>query len=126
MNISFYCLWFDPTGNQTRVDSFSSRCSIHSTTDRLGTSNQIFRYTQYITPKRATSWQGPSPCHCTQANTASLEEMSQRLQAVGKPVSDLTGLGFEPQTSHSKDQRVIAWPTGQLVVNLKRKIKSFT
>ena len=30
----FYCLWFDPTGNRTRVYRFSSRRSIHSTTDR--------------------------------------------------------------------------------------------
>ena len=34
MNTNFYSHWFDPTGNQTRVYRFSSRRSIHSTTDR--------------------------------------------------------------------------------------------
>ena len=35
MNTNFYSLWYDPTGNRTRVYRFSSRRSIHSTTDRL-------------------------------------------------------------------------------------------
>ena len=35
VNINFCGLWFEPTGNQTRVYRFSSRRSIHSTTDRL-------------------------------------------------------------------------------------------
>ena len=35
VNTNFYCLWFDPTGNRTRVYRFSSRRSIHSTTDRF-------------------------------------------------------------------------------------------
>ena len=35
VNTNFYSLWFDPTGNRTRVYRFSSRRSIHSTTDRL-------------------------------------------------------------------------------------------
>ena len=34
MNTNFYSLWFDQTGNRTRVYRFSSRRSIHSTTDR--------------------------------------------------------------------------------------------
>ena len=34
-NTNFYSLWFDPTGNGTQVYRFSSRRSIHSTTDRL-------------------------------------------------------------------------------------------
>ena len=34
VNTNFYSLWFDPTGNRTRVCRFSSRRSIHSTTDR--------------------------------------------------------------------------------------------
>ena len=33
MNTNFYSLWFDPTGNRTQVYRFSSRRSIHSTTD---------------------------------------------------------------------------------------------
>ena len=32
---SLWSLWFDLTGNRTRVYRFSSRRSIHSTTDRL-------------------------------------------------------------------------------------------
>ena len=35
VNTNFYSLWFDPTGNRTRVYRVSSRRSIHSTTDRL-------------------------------------------------------------------------------------------
>ena len=35
VNTNFYSLWFDPTGNRTRVYRFSSRRSIHSTTDRF-------------------------------------------------------------------------------------------
>ena len=35
VNTNFYSLWFDPTGNRIRVYRFSSRRSIHSTTDRL-------------------------------------------------------------------------------------------
>ena len=35
VNTNFSSLWFDPTGNRTRVYRFSSRRSIHSTTDRL-------------------------------------------------------------------------------------------
>ena len=33
VSTNFYSLWFDPTGNRTRVYRFSSRRSIHSTTD---------------------------------------------------------------------------------------------
>ena len=34
-NQFFYSFWFGPIGNRTRVYRFSSRRSIHSTTDRL-------------------------------------------------------------------------------------------
>ena len=34
VNTNFYSLWFDPTENRTRVYRFSSRRSIHSTTNR--------------------------------------------------------------------------------------------
>ena len=36
VNTDVYSPWFDPTGNRTRVYRFSSRRSIHSTTDRFG------------------------------------------------------------------------------------------
>ena len=35
MNTNIFSLWFGPTGNRTRVYRFSSRHSIHSTTDRF-------------------------------------------------------------------------------------------
>ena len=41
-------------------------------------------------------------------NTAPFKEMLQRWRAVGNTVSDLTGLRFEPQTSHSRDERFTA------------------
>ena len=44
-------------------------------------------------------------------NTAPFKEISQRWQAVGNTVSDLTGPRFEPQTSRSRDERVTARPT---------------
>ena len=46
-------------------------------------------------------------------NLAPFKEMSQRWQAVGIIVFNLTGSRFEPQTSNSRDERVTAWPTGR-------------
>ena len=54
---------------------------------------------------------GPFPRHCAWATTALFEEMSQRWQAVGNTVSDLTAPRFEPQTSRSRDERATARPT---------------
>ena len=65
----------------------------------------MFHYTRCNTPKRVTSWRGPSPRHLRPGNTAPFEEMSQRWRAVGNTVSDLTGPRFEPQTSRSRDER---------------------
>ena len=39
--------------------------------------------------------------------------MSQRWRAFGNTVSDLTSSKFEPQTSYSRNERVIASPTGR-------------
>ena len=39
-------------------------------------------------------------------------EMLQRWRAVGNTESDLTSRRFGPQTSRSRDERVIARPTG--------------
>ena len=83
--------------------------------------NQIFCYTGCITPKRVTSLRCPSPRHWSSGNTAFFEEMSQLWQAVGNIVSDLTGSGFKPQTSRSRDERVTARPTG-VFDNMKRLI----
>ena len=44
-------------------------------------------------------------------NTAPFEEMPQRGQAIGNTVSDLTGPGFEPNTSRSRNEHVTARPT---------------
>ena len=81
----------------------------------------MFHYTRWVTPKRVTSWRGPSLRHWpgqhssirSPGNTAPFEEMSQRWRAVGNTVSDLTGPRFEPQTSRSRDERVTARPTGR-------------
>ena len=45
-------------------------------------------------------------------NTASFEEMSQWWQAINNTVFDLTNPRFEPQTSYSRDEHIIAQPTG--------------
>ena len=54
-------------------------------------------------------------------NTASFKEISQRWQAVGSTVSDLTGPGFEPQTSRSRDERVATRPTGDMRKQTKQR-----
>ena len=46
-------------------------------------------------------------------NTAPFEEMLQRWQAVGNTVFDLTGPGFQPQSSRSRDERVTTRPAGR-------------
>ena len=69
-------------------------------------SNQIFCYARWITPKRVTSWRGPSPRHCP--SPALFEEILQRWRTVNNTVSDLTGPRFEFQTSRFRDERVTA------------------
>ena len=54
---------------------------------------------------------GPTSALLRPRNTALFEEMSRRWLAVGNAVSDLTGPRYEPQTSRSRDKRVIARPT---------------
>ena len=51
---------------------------------------------------------GPISASLRPGNTAPFEEKLQRWRAVGNTVSDLTGPRFEPQTSHSRDERVTA------------------
>ena len=77
-------------------------------------SNQIkIQITPWITPKRVTSWRGPSPRHCARATQLrTFEEMSHRWRVVGNTVSDLTGPRFELLTSRSRDERVTARLTG--------------
>ena len=57
----------------------------------------------------------PTSASLRPGNTAAFE-MSQRWRNVGNIVSDLTGPRVEPQTFHSRDERVTARPTGWLVV----------
>ena len=64
VNTNFYRLWFDPTGNRTRVYHFSSRRFIHSTTDR-STANAMavkifFNQTRYFSSKQYVS--SPQKC----------------------------------------------------------------
>ena len=49
-------------------------------------------------------------------STGLFEEISQRWQAIGSNVLDLTDPRFEPQTSRSRDERVIARPAGRLKI----------
>ena len=49
---------------------------------------------------------GPISASLRPGNTASFEEMSQRLRTVDNTVSDLTGPRFEPQTSRFRDERL--------------------
>ena len=56
------------------------------------------------------NWRAPSPRHC---DTASFEEISQRWRAVGNTLFHLTGLSYEPRTSHFCDERVTARQTGR-------------
>ena len=48
---------------------------------------------------------GPISTSSCPGNTASFKDMSQRWQAIGNTVSELTSLKFEPKTSCSRDDR---------------------
>ena len=47
--------------------------------------NQIFYYTRWITPKRVTSWRGPSPRHCARAT----QLLSKKCRSGGEPLATL-------------------------------------
>ena len=66
---------------------------------------------------------GPISASLRSGKTTSFEEISQRRQAVGNTVSDLTGPRFEPQISCSRDKRVAARPTGRYTAKIKAKIQ---
>ena len=67
--------------------------------DRVNKSKSNLHYARGITPKRVTN--GESHLRCFAPGQHSYEETSQRRRAVGDTVSDLTGAGIEPQTSHT-------------------------
>ena len=47
--------------------------------------NQIFHYTRCNTPKRVTSWRGPSPRHCARAT----QLLSKKYRSGGEPLATL-------------------------------------
>ena len=49
-------------------------------------SNQIFHYTCCNTPKRVTSWRGPSPRHCARAT----QLLSKKYRSGGEPLATLS------------------------------------
>ena len=46
---------------------------------------KIFHYTRCITPKRVTSWRGPSPRHCARAT----QLLSKKCRSGGEPLATL-------------------------------------
>ena len=72
-------------------------------------SNQFFR-SRCNTPKRVTSWRGPSPRHCAQATQLLLK----KCRSGGRPLATLCLIScrkFEPQTSLFIGERLTARPT---------------
>ena len=63
-------------------------------------------------PRSRNPGAGPVSASMRSGNTTLYEEMSQRWQAVGNTVSDLTRPRFKLLTSRSKDKRITARPTG--------------
>ena len=74
--------------------------------------NQIFRNTRCNTPKRATSWRGPSPRYCALATQLRSKKCLNGGE-LGNTASYLTDPRFEAQASRSRDERVTARPTGR-------------
>ena len=72
-----------------------------------------------ITTKRVTTRRVLLYVIATASNTAPFEEKLQRWRAVGNTMSDLIGLGFEPQSFRFTDERVTAQPTGRLSLQIR-------
>ena len=68
---------------------------------------------------------GPTSASLRPGNTAPFEEMLQRWRAVGNTAFDFIGPRFEPQTSRSRDERVIARPTGPYSTPTTKNIRFF-
>ena len=76
--------------------------------------NQICHYTRSITPKRVDNeFAVLISASLRPGNTAPFEEMPQQRRAVGTTVSELPGPRFELQTFRTRDECVIARPTGR-------------
>ena len=76
------------------------------------TKSNALLYSLYYTDA-CNEFAGPISTSLRPGNTASFEEMSRRWKAVGNTVSNLTSPRIEPHTYRSRDERVIAWPTGR-------------
>ena len=66
---------------------------------------------------------GPILASLCPSNIAPFREMSQWWRAIGNTAFHLIGSRFEPQTSHSRDNRITIRPTGRFL-HLKAEIGS--
>ena len=82
----------------------------------------LLAFTSFLDRKRVTP-KNPAPgaIILSNATASSLEEMSQRGQAVGNTLSDLIDSRFEPQISRSKDECVSASPTAVGDIGVARR-----
>ena len=85
-------------------------CVLHTTVKTTNIKANISLYSLYYA-KSCSEFAEPISASLRPGNTASFEEMLQLWRAVGNTVSNLTGPRFEPQTSHSRDERVTALPS---------------
>ena len=69
--------------------------------------------------KRVTRWLSPSLRHCARATKLLSKKCHSGGKAVGNTVSELIDPRFEPQISRSRDERVIARPTGRLTGRMR-------
>ena len=76
----FTCFEKRIIANETRID----KLEINQVESQIK-SNQIFHYTRWITPKRVTSWRGPSPRHCARAT----QFLSKKCRSGGEPLATL-------------------------------------
>ena len=64
--------------------------------------------------KACNEFAGPISASLRPGKTAAFEKMPQRRRAIGNTASNLTGPRFELQASRSRDECIIAPPTGRL------------
>ena len=83
----------------------------HHTSQTFQEQSNLLLYSQYYA-ETCNDLAGPISAPLPPGNTVSLEEMSQRWQAIDNTVSDLTGPRFEPHASRSRDERATARSTG--------------
>ena len=93
----------------TRIDS----TQIHSICSRVIFG--LYAIQIFIMPRRSVFRVGGANLHVIApvGNITPFKEKSQRWQAVGKTLLDLTGSRFKPQTRQLRSERVTAPPTGR-------------